>query len=113
MDWQTLAPELIFEILGKVLPGLTLPVIDPKLFPWYLGHICSSWRAVFKSSPRFWSALVIDLDGDGVEIPPNHRIERALLLTEMCIQQSKAKTTRYLSNSNLRRGTATIVVSSY
>ncbi|KAM6499454.1 hypothetical protein JOM56_004962 [Amanita muscaria] len=83
MNWQTLAPELIFEILSKFLPGLTLHVFEPRYFPWYLGHICSSWRVVFKSSPQFWSAFVIDWDGVG------RCSERALLLTEMCIQQSQ------------------------
>lgn len=84
MNWQTLAPELIFEILSKFLPGLTLHVTEPRYFPWYLGHICSSWRVVFKSSPQFWSAFVIDLD-DAVRC----YFEHALLLTEMCIQQSQ------------------------
>ncbi|KIL56104.1 hypothetical protein M378DRAFT_172964 [Amanita muscaria Koide BX008] len=85
MNWQTLAPELIFQILSKFLPGLTLPVVKPEFFPWYLGHICSSWRAVFKSSPQFWSAFVIDLDWMSAE----RYVERALLLTEMCIQRSQ------------------------
>ncbi|KAM6499478.1 hypothetical protein JOM56_004986 [Amanita muscaria] len=90
MDWQTLSPELIFEILSKVFLGLTLPVIKPKLFPWYLGHICSSWRAVFTSSPRFWSALVIDFEPEGNDVKTNpYHMERALFLTEMCLKQSK------------------------
>ncbi|KAM6499453.1 hypothetical protein JOM56_004961 [Amanita muscaria] len=85
MNWQTLTPEFIFEILSKFLPGLAVPVVEPEFFPWYLGHICSSWRAVFKSYPQFWSTFIIRLDWMGAD----RYVERALLLTEMCIQRSQ------------------------
>ena len=34
--WLILAPELVFEIFRHFFPGLTLSVIEPKLFPWYM-----------------------------------------------------------------------------
>ncbi|KAM6499450.1 hypothetical protein JOM56_004958, partial [Amanita muscaria] len=84
MNWQTLPPELIFQILSKFLPGLTLHVTTgPRIFPWYLGHICSSWRAVFMS-PQFWSSLVVNIWEAHLT-----NVERALLLIEMAIQRSK------------------------
>jgi hypothetical protein len=81
-------PELIYEILTWCLSGVTLSTDDPRLFPWYLGHVCRSWRSVFVSSPRFWdrfSLLSYRID-TGRSIT---RIQRALALVELCIERTK------------------------
>ncbi|KAM6495209.1 hypothetical protein JOM56_009832 [Amanita muscaria] len=45
--------------------SLIIPELIHELnsFPWYLGHICASWRAVFVTMPlHFWNKLDIKLD---------------------------------------------------
>ena len=86
LEWQTLSPELIFEILQHFLPA-KLSLSQQASFPWYLGHICQSWRAVVISSPQFWNVLAIDLDQDGKFLPVRY-IKRALELTKMSLERS-------------------------
>jgi hypothetical protein len=81
--WQALAPELVFEIFRHFLPGLTLSVTEPKLFPWYLGQICGSWRSVFISHARFWSNLIVEADFYDVRCA-----KHALQILELCLARS-------------------------
>ncbi|KAF8631105.1 hypothetical protein AX17_005150 [Amanita inopinata Kibby_2008] len=56
---QHVPPEIVREIFDHF--STSLPVHVPKRFPWYLGHVCSSWRAVFSSmTTQFWSRIIID-----------------------------------------------------
>ena len=94
--WQSLAPELVFEILSRALNGSKLLVFQPCSFPWYLGEICRSWRAVFVTSPQFWHAFHIDFWNVMFFIPPKQLLEadlpfaqRALELVMLCIHRSK------------------------
>ncbi|KAK2460456.1 hypothetical protein APHAL10511_007621 [Amanita phalloides] len=82
--WQTLIPELVFEIFRHFLPRLKLSVIRPKLFPWYLGQICSSWRDVFVSSPEFWCHLDFHLDVD-------FDVDRGLVISNVCLPRSNPR----------------------
>ena len=81
--WQSLAPELVFEIFRHFLPGLTLSVTEPKLFPWYLGQICGSWRSIFVSHAGFWSNLIVEADFYNVQ-----RAKRALQILKLCLLRS-------------------------
>ena len=87
-DWATLCPELIYEILTYCLSGVTLSAGAPGLFPWYLGHICRSWRSVFISSSRFWDRFTFEASGR-MELATISRLERALALVELCIERTK------------------------
>lgn len=94
--WQSLASELIFEILIHAFSGSKLVVFQPHLFPWYLGQICQSWRVVFVTSPQFWNAFHIDFWNVMTLIPPKRLLEadlpfaqRALELVMLCIHRSK------------------------
>ncbi|KAF8346406.1 hypothetical protein F5887DRAFT_110038 [Amanita rubescens] len=94
--WQSLAAELIFEILSHALTGSKLLVFQPRSFPWYLGQICQSWRAVFVTSPQFWHAFHIDFWNVMFLIPPKQLLEadlpfaqRALELVMLCLHRSK------------------------
>ena len=84
----TLCPELIYEILTYCLSGVTLSACAPGLFPWYLGHICQSWRSVFTSSPRFWDRFTFEASGR-MKMATISRLERALALVELCIERTK------------------------
>src|SRR6266550_3704126 len=87
--WTKLYPELIYEILTYCLSD-TVPTLDtcfPKHFPWYLGHICRSWRSVFISSPRFWDHFIFD--GSITGAFSANRVERALTLVELCVKRTK------------------------
>ena len=88
--WQTLAPELVLEIFQHFFPGLTLSVTEPALFPWYLGHICSTWRNVLISSPHFLNSLTINLGekGKGVCQRRYARFKRTLAIVRFCMQSS-------------------------
>ena len=87
--WRDLSPELIFEILQYFLP-VKLSAFQLALFPWYLGHICKSWRAAFISFPQFWNVLIVDLDQDGKSPIPLKHVKRALELTKMSLERSGA-----------------------
>ncbi|KAM6490580.1 hypothetical protein JOM56_013923 [Amanita muscaria] len=56
-----LIPEVIREIFHYFSTPLHLHELNS--FPWYLGHVCASWRAVFMTMPlHFWNKLDITLD---------------------------------------------------
>ena len=92
MSWQSLTPELVFEIFRHFLPDLTLSVTEPELFPWYLGQICGSWRRVVISHAGFWSKLIIisgHCYGDGpLLIRDVQCANRALQLLNLCLCRS-------------------------
>ena len=113
--WTMLYPELIYEILTYCLSDTTLDTFIPKRFPWYLGHICRSWRSVFTSSPRFWDRFTFI-----AERFVTHHLdsERASTLVELCIKRTKdqpfsfrfnAKPKDYLAASYMYRAMKTIV----
>ncbi len=82
-----LCPELVYEILTYCLSDTTLNTFFPNLFPWYLKHICRSWRSVFISSPRFWNRLTFEASmADAFE---TDRFKCALTLVELCIRRTK------------------------
>jgi hypothetical protein len=83
-NWLTLCPELIYEILTYCLSGVTLYTDAPRSFPWYLGHVCRSWRSVFVSSPRFWDHFSFEFRPMG-----KIRLQRALALVKLCIERTK------------------------
>ena len=87
-NWATLCPELIYEILTYCLSGVTLSAVAPGFFPWYLGHICQSWRSVFTSSPPFWDRFTFEASGR-IEMATISRLERALALIDLCIERTK------------------------
>ena len=84
-NWATLYPELIYEILTYCLSGVTLSTCAPWSFPWYLGHICQSWRSVFISSPRFWDHFSFGSH----RLEKTNLLQRALALVELCIERTK------------------------
>ncbi|KAF8329646.1 hypothetical protein F5887DRAFT_1075546 [Amanita rubescens] len=85
--WTTLCPELIYEIIAYCLSDTPLDTCFPDLFPWYLGHICRSWRSVFISSPRFWNRFIFD--GSVTGAFEADYLERALTLVELCVKRTK------------------------
>ena len=83
--WATLCPELIYEILNDCLSGATLSTDAPGSFPWYLGHICQSWRSVFVSSPRFWDHFSFQFRRQ----TETSLLQRVQALVELCIERTK------------------------
>ncbi|KAK2464797.1 hypothetical protein APHAL10511_003215 [Amanita phalloides] len=54
--------ELPTEIVQQILAlfSTTFSACDPASFPWFLGHICSGWRAMFLSmTANFWSTISV------------------------------------------------------
>jgi hypothetical protein len=85
--WSMLCPELISEIIAYCLSDTPLDTYFPNRFPWYLGHICQSWRSVFISSPRSWNRFIFDSSVTGA-FEADH-LERALTLVELCVKRTK------------------------
>ncbi|PFH48066.1 hypothetical protein AMATHDRAFT_6153 [Amanita thiersii Skay4041] len=56
---QSAPVELIHETLSHFIA--TIHAHDPAPFPWFLGHICRSWRYAFFSMRPFWSKIDIDM----------------------------------------------------
>jgi len=89
--WQDIPPELVFQVLRHFLPGLKLSTLEPHLFPWYIGHICSTWRSVFLSSPQFWARFIISssLPQSWEHHEDALLTERTVALSNICLQRSK------------------------
>ena len=106
--WSTLCPELMYEIFTYCLSGNPLHTCFPSLFPWYLGHICRSWRSVFISSPHFWDRFTFEASvteafetNDYLDSPHpidgylesfhaiDSRLKRALTIVELCLKRTK------------------------
>ncbi|KAF8320149.1 hypothetical protein F5887DRAFT_1217923 [Amanita rubescens] len=55
----TIPADIVREIFSHL--SSLLPVLEAYKFPWYLGQICSKWRAIFMSMQRdFWSEIQIE-----------------------------------------------------
>ena len=91
--WLILAPDLVFEIFRHFLPGLTLSVIEPKLFPWYVGQICGSWRSVFISHTGSWSNLIVEADFYDVQCA-----KHALQILKLCLLHNNQPLSFKLNN---------------
>ena len=87
--WGTLCPELIYEIFICCIPAATLDACAPGSFPWYLGHICSLWRSVFISSPRFWDRFAFKVYIKSRKTYAIGFLKRALTLVELCVKRTK------------------------
>jgi hypothetical protein len=62
---RRIPPDIIRDIFSHL--SSPLKVHEAHKFPWYLGQICSDWRAAFLSmQPHFWSEVEI-------EKPPAHK----------------------------------------
>ena len=56
----TLVPAEIIHEIFSCLSSPLLP-LEPHEFPWYLGQICSEWRAIFLSmQAHFWNEIEIE-----------------------------------------------------
>jgi hypothetical protein len=56
-------PDLPIEILREIFAYLSSPLLVQRAheFPWYLGKVCSRWRALFFSMrSTFWEKIEID-----------------------------------------------------
>ncbi|KAK2465064.1 hypothetical protein APHAL10511_002872 [Amanita phalloides] len=59
-----IAQRIPSTIIYEILQYFSAPLLTGRLdrFPWYLAHICSSWRIEFMSMRRnFWSEITIHL----------------------------------------------------
>ena len=81
--WQTLAPEVVIEILRHFLPDSKLSLTKPQQFPWYLGHVCRIWRGVFLSFPQFWTTFIIDIT-ENFQVGD---LERAPMILKTCLTE--------------------------
>ncbi|KAK2459435.1 hypothetical protein APHAL10511_008546 [Amanita phalloides] len=57
--------ELPTEVIQEVFTSFAAAIstIDPTQFPWFLGHVCSSWRRIFRSmTSEFWTSVFIGFD---------------------------------------------------
>ncbi|KAF8330536.1 hypothetical protein F5887DRAFT_1287176 [Amanita rubescens] len=55
------------EIIREILSHLSSPLrlLEPHEFPWYLGQICSKWRAIFLSMQAyFWNEIEMERPED-------------------------------------------------
>ena len=56
---RCIPPEVLREIFSHLSSPLRL--LEPYEFPWYLGQVCSEWRALFLSmQPYFWNEIQIE-----------------------------------------------------
>ncbi|KIL55039.1 hypothetical protein M378DRAFT_18293 [Amanita muscaria Koide BX008] len=65
MDGVLLVDMMIPELIHKIFQNFSTPLHlhDLNSFPWYLGHVCALWRAVFMTMHlQFWNKLDIKLD---------------------------------------------------
>ncbi|KAJ7679156.1 hypothetical protein DFH06DRAFT_1165846 [Mycena polygramma] len=68
-------PELVGEIFALTLPGEGEDAAN--LAPWYLGHICRSWRRYALGHSFLWTSITIPSSSSPVEV--SLRIETQLL----------------------------------
>src|SRR6266550_1639377 len=55
----TIPADIVHEIFSHF--SSPLRILEAYKFPWYLGQICSKWRAIFMSMKRdFWSEILIE-----------------------------------------------------
>ncbi|KAJ7784613.1 hypothetical protein B0H16DRAFT_1877035 [Mycena metata] len=56
---RRMPPELLCEIFAWTLLDASANAAKAKP-PWYLGHVCQSWRHAAVSHPALWASIVID-----------------------------------------------------
>ncbi|KAF8337827.1 hypothetical protein F5887DRAFT_521140 [Amanita rubescens] len=57
---QNLPVDIIQNIFGYFSTSLRLSYTS-KGFPWFLGHVCSAWRAIFLTmTTEFWQSISLD-----------------------------------------------------
>ncbi|KAF8329653.1 hypothetical protein F5887DRAFT_1082347 [Amanita rubescens] len=101
--WATLYPELIYHCLSG---AATLDICSPGLFPWHLGHVCTLWRSVFISSPRFWDRFAFEvLEVEKVTID---RLKRAVTLVKLCVKCTRDRPFSFRFNARTWTDGATI-----
>ncbi|KAF8320150.1 hypothetical protein F5887DRAFT_367995 [Amanita rubescens] len=65
------------EVSCEIFSHLSSPLrlLEPYKFPWYLGQVCSEWRATFLSmQPYFWNKIQIERPEDRDRQPDSARI---------------------------------------
>ena len=65
-------PDLPIEILREIFAYLSSPLRVHRAheFPWYLGNVCSRWRALFFSMrSTFWKKIEIDWEHNFLRLP--------------------------------------------
>ncbi|PFH49867.1 hypothetical protein AMATHDRAFT_62251 [Amanita thiersii Skay4041] len=82
-------PELITEIFTYI--PTTLSLHCPSCFPWYLGQICSTSRAVFHSTPQFWSDISIDMPMMLRRKSQVNMYERAIALLRLFLDRNQGQ----------------------
>jgi hypothetical protein len=74
-------PDLPIEILCEIFAYLSSPLRVHRAheFPWYLGKVCSRWRALFFSmGSTFWKKIEIDWDNFPRRIRFSERVKAIL-----------------------------------
>ncbi|KAF8337303.1 hypothetical protein F5887DRAFT_532733 [Amanita rubescens] len=84
--WQSAPTDIIQEIFKYFscpLHILTNGRSSTTTFPWYLGHICSAWRTVFRSmSTEFWSTFRLFKDWKSYDTSVNDIVALAKVFLE-------------------------------
>ncbi|KIL55044.1 hypothetical protein M378DRAFT_18299 [Amanita muscaria Koide BX008] len=80
---QHIPAEIINEIFKHLIPNILL-VHSPREFPWNVGQICASWRAVFTSTPWIWRKFSVY-----VTQITDRNLDHAPHLVKLCIQRSR------------------------
>lgn len=59
-----LPTEVLATIFRTCVNGepIHLPPDSTMTAPWGLGHVCSSWREIFKADPIIWSSLILSYE---------------------------------------------------
>ncbi|KAF8347378.1 hypothetical protein F5887DRAFT_1072375 [Amanita rubescens] len=89
-----MAMKLPLDVVREIFKIFSTPmaICKPKVFPWFLGQICSGWRNAFLSmSEHFWGDLVIDLSPikNPFRFPSSVTYyERALDILKICMDHS-------------------------
>lgn len=59
---RRLPTEIVSEIFLSSLTSEASDSLDAAKGPWRLGKVCSRWRRIVNSYPKFWSSLIIEVD---------------------------------------------------
>ncbi|KAL1708203.1 hypothetical protein EV121DRAFT_277395 [Schizophyllum commune] len=77
--YRRLVPDVLFRIFSFVVADREYALRDRSSTPVVLGHVCSLWRSVVRSSPRLWASLDIRRPVTGPDdFPFRERIKRAI-----------------------------------
>ncbi|KAK2459624.1 hypothetical protein APHAL10511_008379 [Amanita phalloides] len=64
-------PKDVVREAFALFAGTTLATSKPTEYPWFLGHICSTWRSVFLSMNELWPRISVSFDLEGNERQKN------------------------------------------